>query len=94
MSRQKEGYTMARIIDGANMNMIGKNVKRLRKKNGWSQKTVSDKLEMLAIYICRGSVSRIEDQSRTVTDIELYGLAKIFRVSIDELFTDIEDQST
>ena len=74
--------------------MIGKNVKRLRKKNGWSQKTVSDKLEMLAIYICRGSVSRIEDQSRTVTDIELYGLAKIFRVSIDELFTDIEDQST
>ena len=85
---------MARIIDGVNMNMIGKNVKRLRKKNGWSQKTVSDKLEMLAIYICRGSVSRIEDQSRTVTDIELYGLAKIFRVSIDELFTDIEDQST
>lgn len=83
---------MARIIDGQSMNMIGKNVKRLRKKNGWSQKTVSDKLEMLAIYICRGSISRIEDQSRTVTDIELYGLAKVFRVSIDELFETVEDE--
>lgn len=92
MSRQKRVYMMARIIDGQSMNMIGKNVKRLRKKNGWSQKTVSDKLEMLAIYICRGSISRIEDQSRTVTDIELYGLAKVFRVSIDELFETVEDE--
>lgn len=85
---------MARIIDGQAMNMIGKNVRRLRIKNGWSQKTVSDKLEMLAIYICRGSISRIEDQSRTVTDIELYGLAKVFRVDIHELFEDIEDDIT
>ena len=76
------------------MNMIGKNVRQLRLKNGWSQKTVSDKLEMLAIYICRGSISRIEDQSRTVTDIELYGLAKVFHVGIQELFeTDVDDNT-
>ena len=65
---------MARIIDGKNMNMIGSRLRTLRVERGWSQQTLSDKLEVLAIYICRGSVSRIEDKRRTVTDIELYGL--------------------
>ena len=50
-----------------------------------SQQALSDKLELMAIYICRGSISRIEDQQRTVTDIELYGLAKALDVSIKEL---------
>ena len=43
-------------------------------------------LETEAVYICRDSISRIEDQSRTVTDIELAGFAKVFRVPISELF--------
>lgn len=77
---------MARIIDGNNMNMVGKNVRRLRIAKGMSQQTLSNKLETLAVYICRGSISRIEDMQRTVTDIELYGLAEILGVSIDELF--------
>ena len=34
------------------------------------------------------SISRIEDKQRTVTDIELYGLAKVLGVSIEELFRD------
>lgn len=50
-----------------------------------SQQELSDKLEIMAIYICRGSISRIEDMSRTVTDIELYGLSKVLGVSIYEL---------
>ena len=54
---------MARIIDGKNMNMIGSRLRTLRVERGWSQQTLSDKLEVLAIYICRGSVSRIEEPS-------------------------------
>lgn len=77
---------MARIIDGTAKNLIGDKVKQLRLDRNWSQKKVSDQLEMLAIYICRGSISRIEDKSRTVTDIELYGLAQVFGVSIQSLF--------
>lgn len=77
---------MARIIDGKEMNLIGHKVRQLRLEKKWSQQKVSDKLEMLAIYICRGSVSRIEDKTRTVTDIELYGLAQVFGVSIQDLF--------
>ncbi len=77
---------MARIIDGNNMNMVGKNVRQLRIAKGMSQQALSNKLETLAVYICRGSISRIEDMQRTVTDIELYGLAEVLGVSIDELF--------
>ena len=77
---------MARIIDGTEMNMIGDRVSELRLKKGLSQQALSDKLETLAVYICRGSVSRIEDKRRTVTDIELYGLAKILEVPIESLF--------
>lgn len=84
--KTKGGLSMARIIDGSEMNMIGDKVRELRIKRGWSQQTLSNKLEMLAIYICRGSISRIEDKQRTVTDIELYGLASVLGVSIESLF--------
>ena len=77
---------MARIIDGNKMNMIGDNVRKYRKQRKMSQQMLSNKLETMAIYICRGSVSRIEDMSRTVTDIELYGLSKVLNVSIDDLY--------
>lgn len=79
---------MARIIDGKAQNMVGDKVRKLRTEQKLSQQMLSDRLETLAIYICRGSISRIEDKQRTVTDIELYGLAKVLGVSIEELFRD------
>ena len=77
---------MARIIDGTQKNIIGEKVKKLRKEKKLSQQQLSDRLETHAIYICRGSVSRIEDCSRTVTDIELYGLSKVLDVPIEDFF--------
>ena len=82
---------MARIIDGNEMNMVGSRVRELRLARKMSQQTLSNKLEMLAIYICRGSISRIEDKQRTVTDIELYGLAKVLHVSVEELFQETKE---
>ncbi len=76
---------MARIIDGEKMNLIGDNVKRYRKSQKMSQQRLSNKLELLGVYVCRGSVSRIEDRSRTVTDIELYAIAKVLNVSPEDL---------
>ncbi|MBQ4068422.1 MAG: helix-turn-helix transcriptional regulator [Lachnospiraceae bacterium] len=81
---------MPRIIEGERCNLVGERVRYYRKKKKYSQKLLSEKLETMAIYICRGSISRIEDGSRTVTDIELYGLASILRVSIEDLFPHID----
>ena len=77
---------MARIIDGSDMNMVGTNVRKFRIARNMSQQMLSNKLEMMAIYICRGSISRIEDKRRTVTDIELYGIAKVLGVSVTDLY--------
>lgn len=77
---------MPRIIEGKEMNLIGDQLRVLRKKHHLSQQQLSERLETQAVYICRGSISRIEDKSRTVTDIELMGLAKVLGVKIQDLF--------
>jgi transcriptional regulator with XRE-family HTH domain len=77
---------MARIIDGEKKNLIGGNLKRLRVKMKVSQQELSNKLELLGVYVCRGSVSRIEDYSRTVTDIELFAIAEVLGVDPKELY--------
>ena len=77
---------MSRIVDGIYMNMVGENIRKYRKEKNMSQQDLADKLETLAIYVCRGSISRVEDMSRTVTDIELYGFSKILNVSIEDLY--------
>lgn len=77
---------MPRIIEGTSMNITGEKIKYYRKMRKLSQQQLSDKLETLAVYICRGSISRIEDGSRTITDIELYGLSEILQVPIEEFF--------
>jgi len=76
---------MARIIDGKAQNLIGDIVRKYRKAAKMSQQELSVKLELLGVYVCRGSISRIEDKSRTVTDIELYALAKVLSIPWDEL---------
>ena len=77
---------MARIIDGENKNLIGRNLRKLRLKLKISQQELSNKLELLGVYVCRGSISRIEDCSRTVTDIELFAIAKVLDVDPKELY--------
>ncbi len=77
---------MARIIDSENKNLIGGNLKRLRIDLKMSQQDLSNKLELLGVYICRGSISRIEDLSRTVTDIELFAIAEVLGVDPKELY--------
>lgn len=77
---------MPRIIEGKEMNLIGDRLRVLRKKHHLNQQQLSERLETQAVYICRGSISRIEDKSRTVTDIELMGLAKVLGVKIQDLF--------
>ena len=78
---------MSRIIENnKKANIVGDRVKEARIKAGLSQEELSVRLETLAVYVCRGSVSRIENGERTVTDIEIEGMAKILNASLDYLF--------
>ena len=77
---------MARIIDGKKKNLIGGNLKKIRTKLKISQQELSNKLELLGVYVCRGSISRIEDFSRTVTDIELFAIAEVLGIELVDLY--------
>jgi len=76
---------MKLILDSNKQNIIGPRVKIARLKNKLTQNQLSTKLETLAVYINRSSISKIEQQKRIVTDIELVALSKILNVSIEWL---------
>ena len=77
---------MLRVTEGRNKNIVGANVRKYRKLRGLSQQQLADKLETMAVYICRGSISRVEDKLRTVTDIEATSIAETLGVPIEALF--------
>lgn len=77
---------MKRIIDNSQVNIIGAKIKEARETKGYSQKQLSEKLELMAVYTCRGSISRIENGKRAITDIEIDAISKILNVSLDYLF--------
>ena len=77
---------MARIVEEENFNIVGNKVRKYRKIRRMSQQELSEKLEVYAIYVCRGSISRIEGHQRTVTDYELKAIAEVLQVSVGELF--------
>ena len=68
------------------MNITGQNICKAREKAKLTQKELSIKLETMAVYVCRGSLSRIENGSRIVTDIELQVIADVLHISINALF--------
>lgn len=80
-----EERKVARIVDYEAQNLVGNNVRRLRIEQNLSQQELSERLETYAIYVCRGSISRLEGRRRTVTDYELKALASVLEVTVDQL---------
>ena len=62
--------------DYGNVNIIGKNVERLRKSNGFK----------MGLDINPTSYSKLEGQIRLATDKEVYLIAKALNVPIEDLF--------
>lgn len=81
---------MARVVDYVVQNVVGDKVKKYRLEQRMSQKELAERLETYAVYICRGSISRIENHERTVTDYELRAIADALRVSLYDLYEDRE----
>ena len=67
-------------------NMIGKNVEQLRKAKNIKQKDFISQLQVAGLDINPTSYSKLEGQSRSATDKEVYIIAKILNVRMEELF--------
>ncbi len=69
-----------------NINIIGKNVEKLRKEQKIKQKDFISKLQTMGLDINPTSYSKLEGQIRLATDKEVYLIAKALNVKIEELF--------
>ena len=67
-------------------NLIGQKVGRLRYARGWTQEQLAAKLQILQCDVSREVVANIENRRSVATDKHCFFLAKVFNVSIDELF--------
>lgn len=67
-------------------NVVGLNVRKYRLERNWSQAELSRRLEKRSTYICRGSISRIERQERIVADYEVWDLARVFNVTLYDMY--------
>ena len=69
-----------------NANLVGQNVERLRKARGIKQKDFIAKIQVFGCDVNPTSFSKLEGQIRCATDKEVYAIAKVLNVSIEELF--------
>ena len=75
-----------------NRNMVGRNIELLRKQKNISQKDFISKIQVMGIDMNPTSYSKLEGQLRLATDKEIYVIAKILEVPVDELFEESENQ--
>lgn len=69
-----------------NKNWVGKRIAELRKDRGMSQKDLAIKLQNYGVDIDKNAVQLLEHGHRYVRDMELYVIAKVFGVSMEDLF--------
>ena len=66
-------------------NIIGKQVVKVRRKQGLLQKDLVARLQVAGTDISASGLSKLEGQTRQVTDIELVAIAAALHVSTEEL---------
>ena len=67
-------------------NVSGKNIAKYRKSFNLSQRALAEKLQLIGLDMDKNAIQRIECGKRFVTDIEIMAFAKVFKISILELF--------
>ena len=75
-----------RQLELGNKNIIGARVTQLRKERHMTQKQLMAQLQTKGVDINSSSLSKLEGQTRSVSDRELAALAQIFEVDLEEMY--------
>lgn len=67
-------------------NLVGQNIARLRLKNGIKQKDFIAQIQTMGVDMNPTSYSKLEGQFRVATDKEIFVIAKLLEVDINDLF--------
>ena len=68
---------------------IGPQVRKLREDRRWTQRILAAKLQIAGLDISRSSLAKIEARLIKVKDYELFYFARVFDVSLCQLFPPI-----
>lgn len=71
-------------------NLVGKNIERLRKERNIKQKDFIARIQIMGCDINPTSYSKLEGQLRSATDREIFVIAKILNVKMEQLFDEKE----
>ena len=77
--------------DYSDRNLIGRRVESLRKAQGIKQKDFIARLQVAGLDINPTSYSKLEGQVRIATDKEVYVIARVLGVAMEELFEEQGD---
>ena len=80
MKTRKQSYGSA--------NMVGKNIERIRKERGIKQKDFIARIQTMGCDMNPTSYSKLEGQVRSATDKELFVIAKILNIKMEDLFSE------
>ena len=72
------------------LNIVGKNIKKYRELKGLSQNDVCCQMALLGITLYKSDIYNIERGERILKDFELFALSKIFKITLAELFKNID----
>ncbi len=75
-----------RVKQYGDCNLIGKRVESLRKSRRIKQKDFIAQLQTAGLDVNPTSYSKLEGQIRIATDKEVYTIAKVLQVPINDLF--------
>lgn len=85
MKPRKAGY--------GDKNICGANIERIRKQLGMKQSTLMSKMQLMGVDINPSSLSKLEGQTRSATDIELKAIAKILGVNVEDLLRELTEET-
>jgi transcriptional regulator with XRE-family HTH domain len=67
-------------------NFVGSNIRRLRNGMNLTQEMLSARCGVQGFEISRGTLAKIEAQIRGISDVELFVIARVLGVKMEELF--------
>lgn len=70
-------------------NIIGAKVMKIRKLNRMSQRELAINMQLLGVDINLASLTKLEGQTRSATDKEVYAISQILKIKTDDLFRDL-----
>lgn len=75
-----------RKLSYGDKNIVGKNIERIRKEKGLTQKDCVAQMQIMGYDMNPTSYSKLEGQIRIATDRELFVLSKILGVKMEDFF--------